>query len=116
MRRHRVTRHCKSGKCVTYWRGKEGSRRFGEGCEFEKKFSSSRVNRVNRAYDDAGIEAPKGKGIHTVAFHERAASIMGSMKKSGKGVNRNMAYAIAMKQLGRNKSVLKSHRNGKTKE
>lgn len=34
---------------------------------------------------------------------------MGSMKKSGKGVNRNEAYAIAMKQLGRKKSVLKKH-------
>lgn len=113
MRRHRVTRHCKSGKCTTYWRGKEGSRRFGEGCEFEKKFSSSRINRVNNAYEDAGVSAPKGKGLHTVAFHERAAEIMGSMKKSGKGVNRNMAYAIAMKQLGRSKSVLKPHRNGK---
>ena len=61
MKRHRVTRHCKSGKCVTYWRGKEGSRRFGEGSEFEKKFSSSRVNRINRAYDEAGVSAPKGK-------------------------------------------------------
>lgn len=29
--------------------------------------------------------------------------------KSGKGVNRNEAYAIAMKQLGRKKSVLKKH-------
>lgn len=110
MKRHRVTRKCKSGKCVTYWRGKEGSRRFGEGCEFEKKFSSSRINRVNSAYEDAGVEAPKGKGIHTVAFHERAAKIMKSMKKSKKGVNKNTAYAIAMKQLGRNKSVLKEHR------
>lgn len=34
----------------------------------------------------------------------------------GKKVNRNMDYAIAMKQLGRNKSVLKSHRNGKNKD
>ncbi|WAX08806.1 hypothetical protein BS162P1_00027 [Bacteroides phage BS162P1] len=110
MKRHRVTRHCKSGKCVTYWRGKEGSRRFGEGSEFEKKFSSSRVNRINRAYDEAGVSAPKGKGIHTVAFHERATAIMGSMKKGNKPVNRNMAYAIAMKQLGRKKSVLKPHR------
>lgn len=110
MRRHRVTRRCKSGKCVTYWRGKEGSRRFGEGCEFEKKFSSTRINRVNSAYDDAGVSAPKGKGIHTVAFHERAAKIMGSMKKSGKKVNRGVAYATAMKQLGRDKSVLKNHR------
>lgn len=109
MRRHKVTRHCKSGKTVTYWRGKEGSRRFGDGCEFEKKFSASRINRVNRAYDKAGVEAPVGKGIHKVAFHERAAAIMGSMKKSGKPVNRNMAYAIAMKQLGRKKSVLKEH-------
>lgn len=113
MRRHRVTRHYKSGKTVTYWRGKEGSRRFGEGSELEKKFSASRINRVNKSYDEAGVSAPKGKGIHTVAFHERASEIMGSMRKSGKGVNRNVAYAIAMKQLGRNKSVLKPHRNGK---
>lgn len=110
MRRHRVTRRCKSGKRVTYWRGKEGSKRFGEGMEFEKKFTSSRINRVNNAYTDEGIDPPTGKGIHTVAFHERAAKIMGSMKKSGKPVNRGTAYAIAMKQLGRDKSVLKNHR------
>ena len=110
MKRHRVTRHCKSGKTVTYWRGSEGSRRFGDGCEFEKKFSSSRINRVNKAYDEAGVTPPKGKGVHTVAFHERATKIMESMKKSGKPVNRNMAYAIAMKQLGKEKSVLKDHR------
>ena len=109
MKRHKVTRHCRSGKTVTYWRGTEGSRRFGDGCEFEKKFSASRINRVNKSYDDAGVEPPKGKGIHKVAFHERAAKIMGSMKKAGKKVNRNMAYAIAMKQLGKKKSVLKSH-------
>lgn len=113
MKRHKVTRHCKSGKCVTYWRGNEGSRRFGDGCEFEKRFSSSRINRVNKAYDDAGVTPPKGKGIHTVAFHERATAIMGSMKKSGKKVDKNKAYAIAMKQLGRDKSVLKNHRNGR---
>lgn len=114
MKRHKVTRHCKSGKCITYWRGQEGSRRFGDGKEFENKFSSSRINRVSEAYDEAGVAPPEGKGIHTVAFHERAAKIMGSMKKSGKGVNRNIAYATAMKQLGEDKSVLKSHRkNGK---
>lgn len=110
MRRHKVTRHCKSGKCVTYWRGKEGSRRCGEGNEYEKKFSASRVKKVKSAYEKAGVREPEGKGIHTVAFHERAAAIMGSMKKSGKKVNRNVAYATAMKQLGRKKSVLKDHR------
>lgn len=113
MKRHKVTRHCKSGKCVTYWRGKGGSRKYGDGCELEKKFSSSRVKRVNKAYEDADVSAPDGKGIHTVAFHERAAKIMGSMKSSGKEVNRNLAYALAMKQLGRKKSVLKGHRNAK---
>lgn len=85
------------------------STRKGAGDEFEKKFSASRINRVNKAYDDEGLKPPKGKGIHKVAFHERAAKIMGSMKKSGKGVNKNLAYAIAMKQLGKKKSVLKEH-------
>lgn len=113
MKRHKVTRHCKSGKCVTYWRGNGGSPKTGEGCELEKKFSSSRIKRVKDAYSDAGVSAPKGKGIHTVAFHERAAEIMGSMRKSKKPVNRNVAYALAMKQLGRNKSVLKSHHGKK---
>lgn len=115
MRRHKVTRRCKSGKCVTYWRGKENSQK-GEGCELAKKFSASRINKVHKAYEEAGVPAPKGKGIHTVAFHERAAEIMGSMKKSGKKVNRNLAYAVAMKQLGQGKSVLKEHRNGRNKK
>lgn len=87
-----------------------GHKKYGEGCEFSKKFSKSRMERVDKAYEDAGVTPPEGKGIHKVAFHERAAKIMESMKKSGKPVNRNMAYAIAMKQLGKKKSVLKDHR------
>jgi len=115
MIRHKVTRKCKSGKTTTYWRGSEGSRRFGDGAELSKKFSESRIRKVNEAYTDKGITPPEGKGIHTVAFHERATAIMGSMKKSGKKVDKGIAYAIAMKQLGKNKAVLKGHRrsNGK---
>lgn len=39
MKRHKVTRHLKTGGVVTYWRGKEGSRRFGDqqGKEFAFK-------------------------------------------------------------------------------
>ena len=93
-------------------KGSECSKKKGScsGCEYEKKFSKSRIKKVKDAYEDENVTPPEGKGIHKVAFHERAAKIMGSMKKSGKKVNRNMAYAIAMKQLGRDKSVLKEHR------
>ena len=75
----------------------------------ERDARHEHILQVARQMMTAARTAPKGKGIHTVAFHERAAKIMGSMKKSGKGVNRNEAYAIAMKQLGRKKSVLKKH-------
>jgi hypothetical protein len=103
MKRHKVTRKTKSGKSVTYMRGKDcGS---SKGSEFKAK----RHAKIMSMYDEAGVSRPVGKGEHTVEFHKRATDIMAGMKKSDKGVNKNLAYAIAMKQLGRNKSVLKSH-------
>ena len=64
-------------------------------------------NRINKRYTDVGLEPPKGKGLHTVAFHKRAIAIM----KGNPDMPRDRAYAIAMKQLGRNKAVKTAHRN-----
>ena len=61
-------------------------------------------------YEKKGVPKPEGKGIHTVKFHKVATGIMESMKKSGNPVDKNIAYATAMKKLGRNKSVLAKSR------
>ncbi len=50
-----------------------------------------------------GAEPPAGKGMHTPAFHETAASMMED------GATKHVAYATAMKRLGRNRSVMPSH-------
>lgn len=69
---------------------------------------------IKKIYKKAGIKAPKGKGEHTVKFHKRATSIMKGYKKGGlTEEEKNISYATAMKQLGRNKSVNKSHRRTK---
>lgn len=94
------TRVTKTGKTVmvrSFTRGAGGTKLVG------------REAKINSFYTSRGLKPPKGKGIHSVSFHKRAAIIMGSMQKSGK-LNKNEAYAIAMKQLGRDKSVLKKHR------
>lgn len=62
------------------------------------------TKKIKALYKKAGLKAPNGKGIHTEAFHRRAVAIMKS------GTAKSIAYATAMKQLGRDKSVHKSHR------
>jgi hypothetical protein len=61
------------------------------------------TKQIKAMYKKAGVRAPNGKGVHTKAFHSRATKIMQS------GTPRTTAYATAMKQLGRNKAVKKSH-------
>jgi hypothetical protein len=50
-----------------------------------------------------GVHPPVGKGLHTPAFHAMAADLMES------GTDRDIAYATAMKRLGRNRAVMPSH-------
>jgi len=59
---------------------------------------------IMKLYTDKGIKPPEGKGIHTKKFHEMATAMMEN------GVPKDIAYATAMKKLGRNKSVKKPHR------
>lgn len=66
---------------------------------------------IKKIYSSKGLTAPKWKWEHTVAFHKRATAIMEWYKKWWlTKEEKNIAYATAMKQLGRNKSVNKSHR------
>lgn len=73
--------------------------------------ADKRKQQIKELYKAARIKAPSGKGreTHTVAFHKKALEVMKGMRKAHKPVDRNMAYAIAMKQLGRDKAVLKKH-------
>jgi hypothetical protein len=59
---------------------------------------------IKKLYTDAGLTPPKGKGIHTEAFHRCVVSVM---KKGGA----DDPHAICMAQLGRDKSVKKAHRS-----
>lgn len=61
--------------------------------------------RIMKLYTSQGLTPPVGKGEHTYAFHKRATDIM----VNNRSMPRSEAYAIAMKQLGRNKSVKRSH-------
>lgn len=59
--------------------------------------------RIMRLYTRRGVPKPEGKGEHTYAFHNQATAMM------AKGVPRSEAYATAMKHLGRDKAVKRSH-------
>lgn len=59
---------------------------------------------IKDLYRSKRIAPPKGKGIHTKKFHEIASAIIAS------GAPKNVAYATAMKYLGRDKAVNPSHR------
>jgi len=61
---------------------------------------------IKQLYRNAGFKPPKGRGLHTIAFHRKAIQI----KKSNPSYSWSQAYATAMKILGRNKAVKKSHR------
>ena len=72
---------------------------------------------IAKLYQDAGLPAPKGKGIHTRAFHELAVEVAkgyvkGSKNKSPMSPAKalELAYPTAMKQLGKEKAVKKAHR------
>ena len=61
--------------------------------------------KIREMYKKAGVPAPDGKGIHTKKFHELAINV----KKGNPEYTMDQAYATAMKILGRDKSVKKSH-------
>jgi hypothetical protein len=66
---------------------------------------------IKNIYSSKGLKAPKGKGEHTVKFHKIASAILKSESKDGiTNKEKKIAYATAMKKLGRNKAVNKSHR------
>ena len=72
---------------------------------------------IAKLYQDAGLPTPKGKGIHTRAFHELAVEVAkgyvkGSKNKSPMSPAKalELAYPTAMKQLGKEKAVKKAHR------
>jgi len=58
---------------------------------------------IIESYKKAGLNPPKGKGIHTLAAHK---CVIQYLKK---GVSKNEAWKRCMGGLGRNKAVKKSH-------
>lgn len=60
---------------------------------------------IRKIYKQAGVKTPDGKGIHTEKFHEMAVAI----KRDNPKLSMSSCYAIAMKKLGREKAVKKSH-------
>jgi len=73
---------------------------------------------IKKMYQDAGLPAPDGKGIHTKAFHELAIKIAKDYVKKGDSPKEALskAYPIAMKQLGKEKAVKKAHRKNESVE
>ncbi len=59
---------------------------------------------IKAEYKKAGVEAPDGKGIHTMRFHKCSIAYM------KKGMNKNEAYKRCMGGIGRDLSVKKEHR------
>lgn len=78
---------------------------------------------IKKIYRKAGVTPPKGKGVHTAKFHKMAAGILKSMKPKSESVDitewtpseeqKRIAYATAMKRLGKQKAVKKGHRRRK---
>jgi hypothetical protein len=68
---------------------------------------------ITKLYIRAGLPAPKGKGEHTIVFHKRVVAIAKSYTGNGSSPKDALskAYPTAMKQLGANKAVQKSHRS-----
>jgi hypothetical protein len=67
-----------------------------------KKFAHNQCP-ITKLYTVAKLKPPVGKGEHKQAFHKLAIKLMNN------GMERNRAYATAMKILGRNQAVHKSH-------
>lgn len=68
---------------------------------------------IKELYTKKGLITPNGKGMHTKKFHKIATGIMESESKDVlTDKEKSIAYATAMKRLGRDKSVKKSHWRG----
>lgn len=59
--------------------------------------------RIKAMYRSAGLKPPKGKGIHTVAFHRCVIKVT---KKGGV----RSPHAVCMAKMGRTRAVKKAHR------
>ena len=71
---------------------------------------------IKQMYRSAGLPVPKGKGIHTKAFHELAINVAkGYLKDKSPEEAMDLGYATAMKQLGKEKAVKKGHRSSESK-
>jgi hypothetical protein len=70
----------------------------------ERTYNQIHHPNIVKEYEERGLKAPFGRGIHTLQFHKIAAAQM------AKGKSRDDAYRIAMGSLGVNKAVNPSHR------
>ena len=69
---------------------------------------------VKALYKKVGLKAPKGKGIHTKAFHKCATNYAKKIK-SGK-MTKQEAYQRCMGGLGKKRAVKKSHQRNESAE
>ena len=75
-----------------------------------KNYNSSdrpQAKEIRNIYKGSGVKMPKGKGIHTPAFHACVVGVTKSMKKNKAP---DKAYAICMSKLGKKKAVNLEHR------
>ena len=62
--------------------------------------------KIKKLYKDAGLNVPRGKGIHTVKFHK---CVVGCKVRKGKSKKPKSCYAVCMSSLGKKKAVKKKH-------
>lgn len=74
--------------------------------EYIKKKKGEKIEKskeIKELYRKRGVTPPEGKGIHTKEFHDLASKLM------QEGMDKDVAYATAMKKLGRDRAVKKEH-------
>ena len=89
-----------------------------ESNEDSKTFAQGGSGNIKSLYTKKGLTPPDGKGIHTKKFHEVATSVAQGYKEKGDTEKeaKEKGYATAMKMLGKEGAVKKSHRRDESKQ
>jgi hypothetical protein len=94
------------------------NKKMDESNKDSKTLAQGESGNIKSLYTKKGLTPPDGKGIHTKKFHKIATNVAQGYKEKGytEKEAKEKGYATAMKLLGKEGAVRKSHRRDESKQ
>ena len=94
------------------------NKKMDESNKDSKTLAQGESGNIKSLYTKKGLTPPDGKGIHTKKFHKIATNVAQGYKEKGytEKEAKEKGYATAMKMLGKEGAVKKSHRRDESKQ